>query len=1050
MMSSLNVGDLGDAAQQAMHVLESLKRNNFDKFFAMKGIGGSMQRTILSIRRKSDKALKRVCSRKFTVTEYESIIKAYLVLDSIEKTYKIKHVEPGYSEDGMVFDTAGCIDGLAQRVGRFQLEDVDVCLHQAVVEHIFLDQQHKHKRNSIHSSNHYHQQHATGEDLDEVPLTILLRRLSAEHIPLCIVRSCELLADIVHTHYCISQWHAAPFDAQNHSAVFLHRDLKDNETERHAQQGTEESEDEDDEVEVFTSEVHHRNAATATSSTMHSPHLDFTFQRFSSAKLVIARESMRQSRTHIWEELLQGLIRLLRATTFSSEIKLEDFCSMSWALHVMILLGKEYCDCDCAALLHCLEEKSEEYFRNFHMENFTVVRMMIDAEMWNHIPIQLLSLTPSGSSNGNGVSGSSSILAAIKQSFGARKSVFTGGDNDRADDEEENDSSTSNTILGSFSEAGNPLKFVLRTDANHHHSHLSQRRTDRQVSHASLSDDDNDIDEDSGEEESPVLTPRVVRQALRRWDSDDFFDKNKDSTTHNSVKKKDADRSSFLITQTAFNGLGKSLAKYMQMMQLIPSAAIDIFDALTELLDFYLCAVFFGFVPAEERSKFFGTPNKMTSAAPDHQRDYEILKAYVSKAFNEVVYVPKGHVDPTVTINHLPSVQSHSSSEDLASVGSGAALSDNSSSNNLNNNSNYSSGNLDHNSQHSPNPTVHSPHRNQSFPTAAYDTVRMAQLLKIPAVIQDASTNSLRNCFALNQRIVAAESCWFVAQMLQDAKLVLVRLLTSEDNDAVNATILEKVNVFTSNYALVIGQLRALLYKINGPPLIDYAKTLATIVDCGWESKKLNADHHEWVDDLVDRCREVWDYMMMTDQFAEASSLVREQVWMELCTAAFEVTLEAYSKVKKCTPEGRAGMIMDVFALHDGLNNIHLCRSPRGKHYVDSYLQAFCLNEEDLMVWIQENYQTYAYRHIYGMLQQTLASMLNNKKLRDAVAVIDQLYDIDESVNSSSISGGVGSSFLSSSSHGINSISGGIHGGAGFNKLSNMISSSYIAGKFRK
>jgi hypothetical protein len=31
----------------------------------------------------------------------------------------------------------------------------------------------------------------------------------------------------------------------------------------------------------------------------------------------------------------------------------------------------------------------------------------------------------------------------------------------------------------------------------------------------------------------------------------------------------------------------------MQMMQLIPSAAIDIFDALTELFNFYICAVFF-------------------------------------------------------------------------------------------------------------------------------------------------------------------------------------------------------------------------------------------------------------------------------------------------------------------------------------------------------------------------------------------------------------------------------------------------------------------------
>lgn len=137
--------------------------------------------------------------------------------------------------------------------------------------------------------------------------------------------------------------------------------------------------------------------------------------------------------------------------------------------------------------------------------------------------------------------------------------------------------------------------------------------------------------------------------------------------------------------------------------------------------------------------------------------------------------------------------------------------------------------------------------------------------------------------------------------------------------------------------------------------------------------------------------------------------------------------------MKKCSSEGRAGMIMDVFALHEGLNSIHICRCPRGKHYIDSYLQAFCLSEEDLMRWIQENYQAYAYRHMLGMLNQTLTSMLNTKKLRDAVAIIDQLYAIDSND--------------------------GNNNSAGFNKFSNMLSSRFkeenkltnlIAGKFRK
>lgn len=88
-------------------------------------------------------------------------------------------------------------------------------------------------------------------------------------------------------------------------------------------------------------------------------------------------------------------------------------------------------------------------------------------------------------------------------------------------------------------------------------------------------------------------------------------------------------------------------------------------------------------------------------------------------------------------------------------------------------------------------------------------------------------------------------------------------------------------------------------------------------------------------------------------------------------------------------------MSMDIFALHDGLNNIHLCRPPRGKHYVDNYLRAFYMNEEEIMRWVQDNWQSYSYRHIHGLLSQTMTSMLNSKKLKDALLVIDGLYEND-------------------------------------------------------
>lgn len=122
---------------------------------------------------------------------------------------------------------------------------------------------------------------------------------------------------------------------------------------------------------------------------------------------------------------------------------------------------------------------------------------------------------------------------------------------------------------------------------------------------------------------------------------------------------------------------------------------------------------------------------------------------------------------------------------------------------------------------------------------------------------------------------------------------------------------------------------------------------------------------------------------------------------MEFCQSAFDLVLEGFSRVRKCSSEGRAMMTMDVFALHEGLNSIHLCRPPRGKHHVDNYLRAFYLAEEEMIQWIRENWQSYAYRHIHGLLTQTMSSLLNNKKFKDTVALVDNLYAFDAKENGS-------------------------------------------------
>jgi hypothetical protein len=164
------------------------------------------------------------------------------------------------------------------------------------------------------------------------------------------------------------------------------------------------------------------------------------------------------------------------------------------------------------------------------------------------------------------------------------------------------------------------------------------------------------------------------------------------------------------------------------------------------------------------------------------------------------------------------------------------------------------------------------------------------------------------------------------------------------------------------------------------------------------------------------------------------------QVWLEVCQAAFDLLLDGYSRVRKCSSEGRAAMTMDVFAVHEGLNRTHLCRPPRGKHHLDSYLHMSFLSDEDMLGWIQENWQSFAYRHVAGMVAQTMTSVLSSKKLKDAMQVVDTLYDVEGALSGGAQSSG-GVSAHGSSNGKLSSLL--LSTASKDGKLSNLISSKF-------
>lgn len=88
--------------------------------------------------------------------------------------------------------------------------------------------------------------------------------------------------------------------------------------------------------------------------------------------------------------------------------------------------------------------------------------------------------------------------------------------------------------------------------------------------------------------------------------------------------------------------------------------------------------------------------------------------------------------------------------------------------------------------------------------------MRSMDLLKTPMPMRDAAPE---NMFALNERIVAAESCWFVAKILSETRSKIEQFLPH--------SLRGNCNAYMSEFQSVSGQLRSLVYRSMCPLLID-------------------------------------------------------------------------------------------------------------------------------------------------------------------------------------------------------------------------------------
>lgn len=200
-----------------------------------------------------------------------------------------------------------------------------------------------------------------------------------------------------------------------------------------------------------------------------------------------------------------------------------------------------------------------------------------------------------------------------------------------------------------------------------------------------------------------------------------------------------------------------------------------------------------------------------------------------------------------------------------------------------------------------------------------------------------------------------------------------------------------------------IAQLRILTYRCAAPRLIGAAGLVHAIEGQQWNQNLIREEANPYTDEVCGTCRELWEKIKGPEGGVVAGMgggvyippSVQLLIWTEVTQSVMGALLEGFARVERCSTEGRSLMSMDLQAVQGGLDDIQKVRPIRGKVHVDNYVKAFYYGEADVMAWIEQNHQSYFFRHMAGLLNAGVGQK-KKRGLRELIIKVASLYAPEE------------------------------------------------------
>uniref|UniRef100_A0A8C2N8J4 Syndetin C-terminal domain-containing protein n=1 Tax=Capra hircus TaxID=9925 RepID=A0A8C2N8J4_CAPHI len=196
--------------------------------------------------------------------------------------------------------------------------------------------------------------------------------------------------------------------------------------------------------------------------------------------------------------------------------------------------------------------------------------------------------------------------------------------------------------------------------------------------------------------------------------------------------------------------------------------------------------------------------------------------------------------------------------------------------------------------------------------------------------------------YGLAERVVATESLVFLAEQFEFLQPHLDAVMP-----AVKKPFLQQ---FYSQTVSTASELRKPIYWIVAGKAIDYEQMLLLMANVKWDVKEIMSQHNIYVDTLL---KEFEQFNMRLNEVSKRVRIplpVSNILWEHCIRLANRTIVEGYANVKKCSNEGRALMQLDFQQFL-----MKLEKPIPDKEFVETYIKAYYLTENDMERWIKEH-----------------------------------------------------------------------------------------------